>query len=397
MMRHPKSSGNIVVATPKSISIIPSLQTAPLYQQKRTIEEDEELVRTVSGNFRRQLEDFVQVFSKTRIWQIVHLRRNDKNLHSEVDVDTFRRQVETYNLVDLSANPAALYTLSMSYQDFADKFDRVIPELHSSNQDLSTLIQAVAQEYNWEKKDIAFGTHSVFLSENTWRSLDDQLRAFEESASQPTTVENTPQLSRKNSIESDLGSVSRLSVARASLAKIKTNADKNYPESEWSAVDEKHEKFDFNADPPFQGEIPRSNDLEGVGKEKSIEAPIIETSAPKPPKVRRKLTPARKRWLCCTWFLTWWIWPVCLSVCGKMKRKDIQLAWREKLALNLIIFFMCAVMLFYIIGLGLIICPNRKLLKIGELNRFTNSDYPYVAIRDNYYLVPGIIKVRMNS
>ena len=46
-----------------------------------------------------------------------------------------------------------------------------------------------------------------------------------------------------------------------------------------------------------------------------------------------KTSPARRKWVFLTWLLTWWVPPCFLKWCGGMKRKDIQMAWREKVAL----------------------------------------------------------------
>jgi hypothetical protein len=41
-----------------------------------------------------------------------------------------------------------------------------------------------------------------------------------------------------------------------------------------------------------------------------------------------KMSSARRSWLCCTWCLTWWVPSFALSCCGRMTRRDIQIAWR---------------------------------------------------------------------
>ena len=48
-------------------------------------------------------------------------------------------------------------------------------------------------------------------------------------------------------------------------------------------------------------------------------------------------TSARRRWVLLCWLLTWWIPSPFLKWFGRMKRQDVRQAWREKLALNMII------------------------------------------------------------
>jgi chitin synthase len=46
------------------------------------------------------------------------------------------------------------------------------------------------------------------------------------------------------------------------------------------------------------------------------------------------VTPQRKRWVALTWFLTWWVPGILLSTVGRMKRKDVRMAWREKVSVK---------------------------------------------------------------
>ncbi|KXN70385.1 glycosyltransferase family 2 protein, partial [Conidiobolus coronatus NRRL 28638] len=82
----------------------------------------------------------------------------------------------------------------------------------------------------------------------------------------------------------------------------------------------------------------------------------------------KPLTFARRNWVRITWFLTWWIPSCCLSRCGKMKRADVRMAWREKVAICLLIFFSWCIILFMNIGLGLIFCPPIPSFKFTELS-----------------------------
>jgi chitin synthase len=54
-----------------------------------------------------------------------------------------------------------------------------------------------------------------------------------------------------------------------------------------------------------------------------------------------KETSVRRRWVLLCWLLTWWIPSPFLKWFSRMtrKRQDIRQAWREKFALNFIIWF----------------------------------------------------------
>ncbi len=70
----------------------------------------------------------------------------------------------------------------------------------------------------------------------------------------------------------------------------------------------------------------------------------------------------------------------------------VQLAWREKLALNILIWLLCGTTLFWIIGLTRIICPDRKILSQGEIDAFNELDNPVVSIYGHYYKINDILR-----
>ncbi|KAI9890184.1 MAG: hypothetical protein M1814_004346 [Vezdaea aestivalis] len=75
---------------------------------------------------------------------------------------------------------------------------------------------------------------------------------------------------------------------------------------------------------------------------------IIEQPVPK----------SRKVWVALVWILTFWIPSPLLRVVGRMKRPDVRMAWREKVVLMMFIFLLNAIVVFYIIEFGRLLCPN---------------------------------------
>jgi chitin synthase len=47
-----------------------------------------------------------------------------------------------------------------------------------------------------------------------------------------------------------------------------------------------------------------------------------------------------------------------LRIIGRMKRSDIRLAWREKVTIFWLIFLFNALVIFYIVEFGRLLCPN---------------------------------------
>ena len=80
-----------------------------------------------------------------------------------------------------------------------------------------------------------------------------------------------------------------------------------------------------------------------------------------------------------------------------MKRKDIQMAFREKLALNIIIYFFCLVLLFYIGIFGRLICPKQPVISSFELSSRTDINDPWVSAYGRVYQIKEIVANHKNS
>ena len=99
-----------------------------------------------------------------------------------------------------------------------------------------------------------------------------------------------------------------------------------------------------------------------------------------------KETSARRRWVALCWLLTWWVPTPFLRWFGRMKRMDVRQAWREKLALNILIWIMCASAVFVIAVLGDLICPTEHVFSTSELaSHNSKSNDVFAAIRGEVF------------
>ncbi|KAF8978607.1 hypothetical protein BGZ46_006282 [Entomortierella lignicola] len=122
---------------------------------------------------------------------------------------------------------------------------------------------------------------------------------------------------------------------------------------------------------------PEADSKDGSGKKDIIEEEEEEEA---------HTTTARKNWVFLTYALTWWIPTFCLSMCGRMRRPDIRMAWREKVALCILIFFLSLIMIFYIAVFGELICPHQYVYSTGELsNHGATSGSPLTMIRGEIF------------
>ncbi|CRK11476.1 hypothetical protein BN1723_001808 [Verticillium longisporum] len=93
---------------------------------------------------------------------------------------------------------------------------------------------------------------------------------------------------------------------------------------------------------------------------------------------------SRKRWLFMVYLLTWFIPDFLIRFIGRMPRKDVRMAWREKLAINLIIWLSCLLAAFFIVVFPMLICPRQHVYSAAELSSYdgtSGSPGAYVSIR----------------
>jgi chitin synthase len=93
---------------------------------------------------------------------------------------------------------------------------------------------------------------------------------------------------------------------------------------------------------------------------------------------------ARRRWMFIVWLLTFWIPDFFIKFLGRIKRKDVRVAWREKFAINLMIWLSCGACIVFLIFFPYWICPLQNVMTTQELSQYSynnNPDKVYTAIR----------------
>ncbi|KAL1957463.1 hypothetical protein VTO42DRAFT_6031 [Malbranchea cinnamomea] len=101
---------------------------------------------------------------------------------------------------------------------------------------------------------------------------------------------------------------------------------------------------------------------------------------------RKKITKGRRIWVAFVWALTFWIPSFALRYIGRMKRPDVRMAWREKIALMVIIAFINLFIIFWFIPFGMLMCPNKdKAWNDREVSYHTGHNDFYVSVRGKVY------------
>ncbi|KAJ2261386.1 hypothetical protein GGI01_002325 [Coemansia sp. RSA 376] len=103
-------------------------------------------------------------------------------------------------------------------------------------------------------------------------------------------------------------------------------------------------------------------------------------------------TKTRRAWVGFTWAATFWLPSPLLAMVGRMKRPDVRMAWREKVAICVIIVFLWFLLLFIIIGLGLILCPRQYVWTMNDVNNINTRAKSYMALRGSVYDITDYVK-----
>lgn len=360
---------------PKSKSIIVSVQQEnkprrhPSKRGKDTKHnsENNDLDENFKGSavvlhFKQAFSDVMDTINSTKPWFVFHLKPSD-NVQQDMkfNSESVMRQVKSFGIFPIANSKTSYYTSFPTHKQIIDKYEAIFSVLDIDD-DIpeSDQCKKLVEGMKWDSQTAHIGRARLFLSEKAFHHLEDKLREV-----------------RGNQAESE---------------------ESDYQDDEMMSTFESEYAYD-DGNRGYAG-TNRNNKARAVNEYDHVEMGNISPNALitrkvsiKKPEVEKEVTSARKQWVCVTWSLTWWI-PTCLiGRCG-MKRPDIQMAWREKVALVLIIAMMCGSILFFIIGIGRIVCPKRNVLSEGELsgNPYNKTDNPYVILYGNYYRIPDIVK-----
>ncbi|KAJ3523705.1 hypothetical protein NM208_g12345 [Fusarium decemcellulare] len=98
----------------------------------------------------------------------------------------------------------------------------------------------------------------------------------------------------------------------------------------------------------------------------------------------KELPFGRRVWVAFVWALTFWIPSPLLKYVGRMRRPDVRMAWREKFVLCFLILLINAIIVFWIIGFGKLLCPNAD--KAWNENQLGDTEKEFwVAINGKVY------------
>ncbi|KAI8873252.1 hypothetical protein GQ42DRAFT_118167 [Ramicandelaber brevisporus] len=385
MESHPRDAGTVIAAQERAIPRRAPSMRRPGAPRKK--------IRGAITQQQRAISDLLDGLSETLPWFVVCLRTSNLSAALDAagasapqrtwDADLVRQQVRVLGLVDVSNAKTIDYLASLPIEGFIERyrgvFDRVQATaptpiegkmlreiLQSTSNDHSKCVRIV-QQLGWAASTVAVGKSRVYVSHNVWRELEDLLRVNERTAVKPEGKKSDVRASIMSAATAGalvVGSQRPTHSAARGDDVLSHYSDDDYLNERGGPLDDESEVFDHEFKPIGEASNATPDDDDEEDEE----------------------TNCRKCWVCFANGLTVWIPGGCIACCAGHKRKDQQIAWREKVALCFIIFILCCFLMFFVAILGLLICPNQDILSEGELGEYDGvTKVAKVAIRGEIY------------
>ena len=282
------------------------------------------------------------------------LKPNDRRIANQFDSKCVRQQIQILGIAEISQRlRTADFSIFLPFGEF----------LGVANVDTGVVgsdaekTQLVLDAKNWPSNEVKIGTTGVFLSERCWASVavsGTQAAHFYGVDEDGLSV-GTPGGNPFSDSKARLHSTDHTPGAGSYIYGDETKGGGYFGARELDS------KSDAGASAFHQGDMFRNMDTkeelaEKGNKKKMEEIDVIAT------------TGRRKRWLFMVYFLTWYIPDFSIKWLGKMPRKDVRVAWREKLAINMMIWFSCLFACFFIVVFPELICPRQNVYSAAELS-----------------------------
>ncbi|OLL22638.1 Chitin synthase 8 [Neolecta irregularis DAH-3] len=381
---HPKSKNTILQA---QVSAGPMRQPS----MKQPADADPRIVSGLAGQFRTAMNTLVDGLEMMQTYFVICLKPNDRRMANQFDTNCIRSQLEYYNIVNLATQLSQnKHTTVIPIVEFLELYLSM-----ESSQDLETdriQISSFVEEMGFSATDALVASTSVFLSEPAWSHLEDRLAGYRTaqldtpspSASRGSLFE--PMASRPIiPSESRHNLLSAHSRSSTSEKLVDTQAYGNYNDS------------------PSYTQTPSASDLQfysqagasasAINMFRHFDSKVVmeaQTAEKNDKEVSEEIpiSSSRKRWVFFAYLFTFWIPDFLLVRLGRLKRKDVRMAWREKLFINMLIWFACGVCVFFIAVFGNLICPRQYVYSTEELaarSFVTTPKHALVAIRGEVF------------
>ncbi|KAF9477858.1 chitin synthase [Pholiota conissans] len=369
----------------------------------------------VTAQINFTLSELFVSLDRTKLWSISCIRPNDSGSPNSFDKRRVKAQIRSLLLPDVVARKSTEFVASYEINAFCDRY---VPTMRGGEEER---ILQCARSHGWrEGVDYLCGHQMIWLGYVAWKTVEDTLRAQEKQLGGD---------SREGEEEDDMVADDNTDFTHGhdgltppSLGYYGDSADNllvNRTAPDGSRYQDPNAQygagglgtpnlpygkgFSGDDDPwgseydkkggsspgslPYNAGDPRSPG----GGAKELGGGMVVKDAPNAVE-ELPTTSARKWWLRLVWLTTWPVPSYLLRVLGRMKRPDVRLAWREKVTIFWLIFIFNAIVVFYIVEFGRLLCPNfDKAWSLNELNQHQGDSDFWVGVQGVVYDVSNFI------
>lgn len=296
------------------------------------------------------------------------LKPNDRRIANQFDSKCVRQQIQTLGIAEICQRMKyADFSIFMPFGEFLGIAEGEVSVVGSQHEKADMIVS----EKSWPEGEARVGTTGVFLSERCWR----QIVNIGDMSELPLpysdeTPYNNPGLLTPMDAKRGFGD------SKVNL--LQTPGSGNYHDDKAAGY---FGSRDFDSKSEAGVSAFRDGDMfRNLETREQMAVKGNDTTAVEIPEQPR--SGERTRWLVMVYFFTWWIPDWSIRLIGRMPRKDVRMAWREKLAINFMIWLSCAFVIFFMIGFPRLICPTQHVYSPSELTTYNGEDADaYVAIR----------------
>ncbi len=316
-----------------------------------------------AGQFVSALRTIESSLRKANPYFVFCLKPNDRRIANQFDSKCVRQQVQAFGIAEISQRlRTADYSIFMPFAEFLGLAQSDIGIVGSEREK----VEAVLDSRPWRENEVRLGTTGIFLSERCWLEIANITHASPYAQGNRGSDDNllTPGMGRSyNDSKGDL------------LAPSPYYDDKGGSYFGSRDIDARSE-----APSAITGDMFHGLEQNKVLDEKMADKKLEEVEV-------HPVSGSRKRWVFIVYLLTFYIPDFAIRFIGRIKRKDVRLAWREKLAINMLIWISCCAVIFLMIGFPMLVCPKQHVYSGPELSAYTgkNGKDAYIAIRGIVY------------
>ncbi|KAI0791459.1 glycosyltransferase family 2 protein [Irpex lacteus] len=355
----------------------------------------------IAGQFRAALATLFETLEEAQAWYVFCITPNDSQLPNQLEGRSVKGQV--------SRRCVNVFEAAMTPKEFVDRYRETLDTVNVHEGEEREQVDQARTALGLEERDLVLGSTMVFLSHAAFHRLEDDLRSRDteelkrnrmrdaeaEAGLDPRGLNDYAPYSTPDAegpyeggYNDPFGQSNQALplVAHASPFNDEYDEAKSLRSEDYDVRSALTSARDNESVSQFGTEsyAPSRNMFQNADKGLSDKEPLAGEIQEGETVEVIKETSARRRWVAFVWLLTWWCPTIFLKWFGRMKRPDIQQAWREKLALNIIIWFMCGCAIFVIAVIGPLICPTQHVFSTSELQSHSFQNKPnnvYTAIR----------------